>query len=136
MSIAQDDDERLTALLSTDVTAADTQQLDATEDRLIHSIKVSVNGMPLEETTENQARIFTGNDPFPAGGNVNDHETLAIEHDVRQESDDTNGVGHADGLNGYYTFDPPFDWDEHVTLSVEDQDDISGVIVAVEYTER
>lgn len=130
MSVSAGGRQRHTTIIDTakvDSGSSTEKSVDAMEDRKIVGLELSIEDLGDNDSSNAEAQVYTGNDPFNAADSVNDNESLAVSWDHIQNTDATNGLANTNEQNKYFSFEEhPFDWDEHVTLTVEWQQNQSA----------
>lgn len=115
------------------------QSLDADEDREIHAVEFFVEGISGGSTSEVEVHAWLGADERVADGSdgVSDSTQLlgsySLSHFINTESATVNPENVAT------SFPEPFDWGEHVTLTVEAEISSEQAVDAgaiVYYTEK
>ena len=104
-----------------------TKELDATEDREIVGYHLHPTAFEGGISHDMKLNAWLGSDPLIGSDSVNQGEQFVAEAHVRQTFDDTNGNASSTSFGtDPVIFDEPFDWDEHVTLTVRHNESTAG----------
>lgn len=94
------------------------QSLDATEDRLIWGYQVHVEDVDQVQDLNINIEMWTGSDPFAGDSYVNQDEQFAASFDAVLNTNSSAGLALATPIVDDQHFHTPFEWDEHVTLTL------------------
>lgn len=111
-----------TAIVRTSGTSGGTaveKQLDADEDRLIHGVEFSVPNASFDGNDHYiEMEAYLGADEIPSSGDEVSDSTQALgRHEIVFQSANSGDGGVKTTLE--LSYEAPFEWDEHVTLTLE-----------------